>query len=390
MLIQHDLDPARAVLDELRDAALELDNLFFRAWYQTGNGFIALFRGDLETARREFERAIGDCRTVGDPSTGSIAVSWLAECETLGGEHAAAARRLSSLTQSGPDADEFGADEPTVIAAATLALGLGDADGALEVLEKLPVDDSGLAVPVWAAWSQMLRGAAFLALGDAAAADAALQDARRWAAPPLANPWIASGVDYQLGVLARLRGQTRDAERLHHDALAVRHEHGFLPGIVDSLEALAVLAADGESYREGVRLLAACSVVRTAHGLPRRPTDVDAYEACLVLVGERLGDELASAWAEGEALTVDEAVAYAARARSERKRPSSGWDALTPMEHQVVALAAEGLTNPQIAERLFVARGTVKIHLSHIFSKLGVATRSELASAATRRSAEDG
>ncbi len=55
------------------------------------------------------------------------------------------------------------------------------------------------------------------------------------------------------------------------------------------------------------------------------------------------------------------------------------------MENQVVGLAAEGLTNPQIAERLFVARGTVKIHLSHIFSKLGVSTRAELASAATRR-----
>ncbi len=75
-----------------------------------------------------------------------------------------------------------------------------------------------------------------------------------------------------------------------------------------------------------------------------------------------------------------------ARARGERKRPSSGWDALTPMETQVVALASEGLTNPQIAERLFVARGTVKIHLSHIFSKLGVSTRAELASEATRRS----
>ena len=49
------------------------------------------------------------------------------------------------------------------------------------------------------------------------------------------------------------------------------------------------------------------------------------------------------------------------------------------MENQVVALAAEGLTNPQIAERLFV-RGTVKVHLSHIFTKLGVATRAELAS----------
>jgi DNA-binding CsgD family transcriptional regulator len=85
---------------------------------------------------------------------------------------------------------------------------------------------------------------------------------------------------------------------------------------------------------------------------------------------------------------MEEAIAYASRARGERKRPSFGWDSLTPTELQVVALVSEGLTNPQVAERLFIARGTVKIHLGHIFSKLGVATRSELAALATRRSVE--
>ena len=103
----------------------------------------------------------------------------------------------------------------------------------------------------------------------------------------------------------------------------------------------------------------------------------------------RSGAEFDAAWNEGEALTVDDAVSYATRARGERKRPSSGWDALTPMERQVVDLAAEGLTNPQIAERLFVARGTVKVHLGHVFSKLGVTTRTELAALAARRPVDE-
>ena len=46
---------------------------------------------------------------------------------------------------------------------------------------------------------------------------------------------------------------------------------------------------------------------------------------------------------------------------------------------------AEGLTNPQIAERLFVSRSTVKVHLAHIFAKLGVSTRAELAALAIKR-----
>jgi DNA-binding CsgD family transcriptional regulator len=63
-------------------------------------------------------------------------------------------------------------------------------------------------------------------------------------------------------------------------------------------------------------------------------------------------------------------------------------NSLTPTEERIVALAAEGLTNPQIAERMFIARGTVKVHLSHVFAKLGVSTRAELAGEATRRAVE--
>ena len=69
----------------------------------------------------------------------------------------------------------------------------------------------------------------------------------------------------------------------------------------------------------------------------------------------------------------------------ERKRPTAGWDSLTPTELRIVCLVATGLTNPQIAEQMFIARGTVKVHLSHVFAKLGVSTRAELAMRATKR-----
>lgn len=55
------------------------------------------------------------------------------------------------------------------------------------------------------------------------------------------------------------------------------------------------------------------------------------------------------------------------------------------MELDVVRLVTEGLTNLQIGERLFVSRGTVKTHLAHVFAKLGISTRAELATEATRR-----
>lgn len=50
---------------------------------------------------------------------------------------------------------------------------------------------------------------------------------------------------------------------------------------------------------------------------------------------------------------------------------------LTPREHEVLGLMVEGLSNPQIAERLVVSRSTAKAHVSNILSKLGVSNRAE-------------
>lgn len=51
---------------------------------------------------------------------------------------------------------------------------------------------------------------------------------------------------------------------------------------------------------------------------------------------------------------------------------------LTEREREVLALAYEGLTNPEIAEQLFVSKYTIKRHMHNIFGKLGVSTRMEL------------
>ncbi len=58
---------------------------------------------------------------------------------------------------------------------------------------------------------------------------------------------------------------------------------------------------------------------------------------------------------------------------------------LTDREHEVLQLMAEGLKNPQIAQRLVISRSTVKYHVSNILSKLGVVTRAEAISVALRK-----
>jgi DNA-binding CsgD family transcriptional regulator len=58
---------------------------------------------------------------------------------------------------------------------------------------------------------------------------------------------------------------------------------------------------------------------------------------------------------------------------------TNGWAALTTSELTVARLVAEGLTNREVAERLFVSPHTVSSHLRHVFSKLGISSRVELA-----------
>ena len=65
--------------------------------------------------------------------------------------------------------------------------------------------------------------------------------------------------------------------------------------------------------------------------------------------------------------------------------PQGAWDSLTPTERAIVDLVAQGLTNPEVAARLFVSRSTVKHHLAKVMHKTGLDSRVKLAREASRR-----
>ena len=177
-------------------------------------------------------------------------------------------------------------------------------------------------------------------------------------------------------------GDTAAGLDLAHRALATASEFELWPAAIDALEAIGVLLVDLDRRRDGARVLAAAQVARERMGYRFRFPHRAAYVAAAheLVVGR-------DGWADGAALSLPAAVEFAQRMRGERTRPPSGWESLTPTELRVVEQVAAGMTNPQIAEALLMSRSTVKTHLVHVYAKLGIGNRAELAAAAAQEGA---
>jgi ATP/maltotriose-dependent transcriptional regulator MalT len=224
-------------------------------------------------------------------------------------------------------------------------------------------------VPGYAAHLRPFNALAALAGGDLIAA-------RRWAddAVVTATGWVLrlSALSMRARV-AIAQGEPEQAERDVHDALASVPEGFAIMGIFDTLECLGTLAVDAGSHREAARLFGAAAAIRERMGAVRFKVWDAGYEASVAALRDALGEhDFDAAWAEGAALSTEEAIAYAQRGRGERKRPTSGWASLTPTERDVVRLVSEGLANNDIATRLFVSPRTVQTHLTHVYTKLGL------------------
>jgi len=182
------------------------------------------------------------------------------------------------------------------------------------------------------------------------------------------------------GCAAILAGDLDRARDLLQAVLATAAELGLEREATDALHSLAMLAARTGDGPRAARLAGAAQAERARLGCVALRSTLDGLQAARAASVQRDGAAVWDvAWKEGEQISLAEAIAYARRRRGRRDRPSAGWGSLTPAELDVATLATGGLSNPQIAARLFVSRATVKMHLSNVYLKLRVANRTELA-----------
>jgi predicted ATPase/DNA-binding CsgD family transcriptional regulator len=184
-------------------------------------------------------------------------------------------------------------------------------------------------------------------------------------------------------LVARGDGDLDRADELASAAVAASPADPF--GRLTVWTCLAAVRADAGRPDVAARLAGAAAAFARDTALTRLPAVGDLIDSTAAACRASLGSgRFAAAWAEGQAMTLEDAAGYASRGRGRRRRPSRGWASLTPTELTVARAVADGLSNPQIAERMFISRRTVTTHLTSIFRKLGVSSRAELAAMAAR------
>ena len=238
----------------------------------------------------------------------------------------------------------------------------------------------------WAAWPRALIQEAGGELGQALATMTGAWDT--CARLGLALDYPAVGADLvRLALASGDIGRARDASAAVTE-VAARNEVPWMTGaalrcqglIEDDAEILQAAAGACAGGSRPLGLALACEDAGAAFARQGRLDRARPLLDQALGIYERLGAARDLARAEA---TLREAGIRRGR-RGTRGRPQIGWASLTPAEHAVAGLVAEGLSNPQIGERLYISRRTVQTHLAHMFAKLDIATRAQLAADVTR------
>ena len=368
----------RAAGEEGRDLADAIGDGFNSRICRFYLGGAQLQQGDLAGAAAQFGEVAAEAEAAHDEIRRVSSLVGQSMALALQGEVAAARTVAEAIIEGGAElGGRFAVVGHAVSGFAALAAGdFAAAHEAREAALQYPIVVGGGTAAMQRIWN-----------AEAALADRDLAAARRWADEAVST---TTGFYLMWALTTRARvaiaqGEPEQAERDAHDALARAADMQARTGVADTLECLAALAGDGGSHREAARLFGAAEAIRQRIGEVRFKIYDAGYEASVAALRNAMGEkDFESAWAEGAALSAEEAIAYAQRGRGERKRPASGWASLTPTERDVVRLVSEGLANNDIATRLFVSPRTVQTHLTHVYTKLGLTSRVQLVQQAAR------
>lgn len=195
-----------------------------------------------------------------------------------------------------------------------------------------------------------------------------------------------------LGKAVAAEGDFAAARTLYEESLALSGELGEKWVIAICLLGLGEVVAAQRQLAWAAQLWGAAEALREAIDVPIPPIEVAAYERSVSAAHVHLGERaFAAAWAQGRSMTPQQALDAKGQKPTPKPtatatQPATYPAGLTAREVEVLRLLAGGLTDLQIAEKLIISPSTVHTHISSIYSKLGITSRS----AATRYAIEHG
>jgi DNA-binding CsgD family transcriptional regulator len=375
-LVAGDPIASQAAGEEGRDLADALGDSFMSRYCRTFLSGALATQGKLAESLLVSRSLVEEARAAKDRPMEAFGLMTLAQTLTFGGDAPAARAAAEAALEIGASLGGFHEDT-AYVAVANAALAMGDVAAAKQA-----------CVAAWRCTTPLkeLFVRSLLPMADAAVGCGDLVAARRWADDTVAS---APGGHQLLALTVRARvaiaqGEPQQADRDLHEAIEIAQRTGGYGRLPDALDCLAALAV-GTNQEHAARLFGAAESMRPRPGEVRFKVFQADYDAAVERIREALEpNDFDAAWAEGKALSTAEAISYAQRGRGARGRPASGWDSLTPSELDVVRLVSDGLPNKDIAARLFISPRTVQTHLTHVYTKLAVSSRVQLAQEAAR------
>jgi predicted ATPase/DNA-binding CsgD family transcriptional regulator len=194
--------------------------------------------------------------------------------------------------------------------------------------------------------------------------------------------WYKSYALCDLGISLWQQGNADEAAAVERESLLLSRSFNQKLGIGMSVEVLAWIAVTNGDFGRAAHLLGALQEIWRAIGVPESGLGhfTGYHEQCVARAREELGEqEFDHFRSAGEGFDLDELVAYALDEHSPRERDSATPTPLTPRELEVAELLGKGKTNKEIATILLIAPRTAEGHVEHILTKLGFATRTQVA-----------
>ncbi|OBJ28724.1 transcriptional regulator [Mycolicibacter heraklionensis] len=373
-----DLNGAFAIGQQGRDLADSIGDQFNSRYCRNWQGMASYMQGDLAGEIARCREMIVEADGAADLLNRFLGLQNMALALAFRREVGQADEVLAALIETGSELS--GVHEGVAyMAVGLVALAGGDAAAAAHAHERMwhhiGVYDQIAAIFRWC------RAETAVALGDLAAA-------ARWAEDGVAatTGWYRMMSLVPGARVAIAQGEPERAERDLYEALTIAAGIKAQTGVPEIFECLGATATRAASTQEAARLFGAAHGIRARTGNVRLKIHDADWHTWLTALRESMDDnDFDSAWAEGAALSTADAIGYALRGRGERKRPANGWGSLTPTELDVARLVSEGLSNKDIAARLFVSPRTVQTHLTHVYTKLGLTSRVQLAQEVARR-----